>query len=347
MEAAAQVSGEVGARPVLRALGLSPSTYYRRSRGRGVARSRPRPARALSAVEREHVLDVLHCPQYVDLSPREIYATLLSRGEYLCSPRTMYRILAEHCETGERRNRRQNPTYQRPELVATAPNQVWSWDITKLRTLTPFVYLYLYVLLDLFSRYVVGWMIAEQANARLARRLISAAVEKEQVVPRQLTLHADRGSQMIAHPVVALCAKLGILRSYNRPHVSNDNPFSESQFGTAKQHSSFPGRFGGIVDALTWGREFFPWYNHEHHHSGLAYLTPATVHHGRVDEVLEQRDRALLRAYETHPERFVRGRPSAPRPPLAVWINPPEPEKAEEILRQRGILPVESEVLAQ
>ena len=277
----------------------------------------------------------------------EIYSTLLSRGEYFCSARTMYRILAEYAETRERRNRRHNPVYHRPELVATAPNQVWSWDITKLRTPVPFVYLFLYVILDIFSRYVVGWMIAEHATAQLAKRLISETITREQVDRDELTLHADRGSQMIAQPVVSLCAKLGIARSYNRPHVSNDNPFSESQFGTAKQHSSFPGRFGGIVDALAWGREFFPWYNQEHHHSGLAYLTPATVHHGLVDAVLEQRARALQSAYELHPERFVRGRPTVSRPPVAVWINPPEQERAEEILRQRGILPAESEVLAQ
>jgi putative transposase len=301
----------------------------------------------LSSWEQERVLEVLHSLQHVDQSPMEIYSTLLSRGEYFCSPRTMYRILDERAETRERRDRRHNPTHHRPELVATAPNQVWSWDITKLRTPVLFVYLFLYVILDIFSRYVVGWMIAEHATAQLAKRLISETITREQVDRDGLTLHADRGSQMIAQPVVSLCAKLGIHRSYNRPHVSNDNPFSESQFGTAKQHPSFPRRFGGIVDALTWGREFFPWYNQEHHHSGLAYLTPATVHHGLVNAVLERRARALQSAYELHPERFVRGRPTVSRPPVAVWINPPEREKAEEILRQRGILPVESEVLAQ
>lgn len=346
MAVAQEVAPAVGVRPVLEALGLSPATYYRQLRPRPTPRERPTPDRALSKAEREQVLELLHAPEHVDSSPSEVYAQLLSEGAYLCSVRTMYRVLAAAREVGDRRPRRTHPPYVRPQLLATAPNQVWSWDISRLRTPVPFVYLYLYVVLDLFSRYVVGWMIAERETSSLGKRLIEESLERQQVDPQQLVLHADRGTQMVAQPVVQLCAKLGVTRSHSRPRVSNDNPYSESQFATAKQHPTFPKYFGGLVGALEWGREFFPWYNHEHHHGGLAYLTPAQVHEGRVQEVLAQRQAALDRAYQEHPERFVRGVPEVPRPPRAVWINPPANERAEDILRERGIEPAAEEVVA-
>jgi putative transposase len=348
MDAALAVVTDVGIRPVLDALGLSRATFYRLRGSSPSQRALPTPARALTAAERAEVLEILNSPEHVDSSPAEVHAQLLSQGTYLCSLRTMYRILAENGGVRERRDRARHSQYHRPQLVATRPNQVWSWDITKLRTPYPFVYLYLYVILDLFSRYIVGWMIAEQQTAALAKRLIAESFEREGVRKDQLVLHADRGSQMIAQPTVQLCATLGITRSHNRPRVSNDNPYSESQFATAKQHPGFPGTFDGLVSALSWGREFFPWYNEEHHHSGLAYLTPAQVHHGSFEEVLALRQQALDSAYERNPERFVRGRPTVARPPGAVWINRPESEKeAQATLAKLGVEPAREEVVAQ
>lgn len=348
MDAALAVVSDVGVRPVLDALGLSRATFYRRRRSCTSPRPLPAPARALGEAERAEVLEVLNSPEHVDSSPAEVHARLLSQGIYLCSLRTMYRILAAAGGVRERRDRARRPQYHRPELVATRPNQVWSWDITKLRTPYAFVYLYLYVILDIFSRYVVGWMIAEQQTSALAKRLIAESFEREGIKEGQLVLHADRGTQMVAQPTVQLCAKLGIIRSHNRPRVSNDNPYSESQFGTAKQHPSFPGKFDGLVSALSWGREFFPWYNEEHHHSGLAYLTPAQVHRGSFEEVLMRRQAALDEAYRRHPERFVKGSPVVERPPSAVWINRPKCEmEAQQVLAQLGTEPAREEVVAQ
>lgn len=329
MEAALEVVPTTGVAPVLDALGLSRATFYRRQRrGDLVSCPRPRPERALDATERREVLDTLHGPRFVDRAPAQVVATLLEEGRYLCSTRTMYRILADEKEVRERRNQLRHPVYTKPELVARSPNEVWSWDITLLRTYEKWRYLYLYVLLDLFSRYVVGWLLAETATAALARRLITECVEREDIAADQLTIHADQGTQMVALTRSQFYAKLGIASSHSRPHVSNDNPFSESQFKTTKYHASFPGRFTGLEHGLGWGREFFPWYNHEHHHSGLAYLTPAQVHGGRTEEVLRAREETLRQAWETHPERFVNGPPRVQRPPSEVWINPPRHDTA-------------------
>jgi len=347
MQTAAELVDDVGVKPIIEALGLSRSTYYRQRKAPSPPSARPTPARAMSPSERAQVLEVLHDPEFVDASPAEVHASLLTRGKYLCSLRSMYRVLAANKQVRERRNRLRHPKHQKPQLVATAPNQVWSWDITKLRTGVPFVYFYLFVILDIFSRYVVGWMIAERETSALAKILIAETFQREGIKRKQLILHADRGTQMVSHATAQLCATLGIQRSHNRPYVSNDNPYSESHFATAKQHPSFPGSFSSLVDTLTWGREFFPWYNHEHHHSGLAYLTPAEVHRGRIEDVLAKREGALQRAFELHPERFVRGMPKVQRPPRAVWINAPENKAAEEILRARGIMPAEGEVIAQ
>ncbi len=347
MAAAVAVADEVGVRPIVEALGLSRATFYRHRHGRPKDLPRPTPSRALSEEENERVLSVLHSEEFIDAAPAEVVATLSSRGQYLCSTRTMYRVLAANREVRERRNRVRRPMYVRPQLVATAPNQVWSWDITKLRTGVPFVYLFLYVILDIFSRYVVGWMVAERETSALAKRLIEETYLREGVQPDQLTLHADRGTQMVAQTTAQLCARLGIVRSHNRPYVSNDNPYSESQFGTMKQHSSFPKIFGGIADALVWARGFFPWYNENHQHGGIAYLTPAQVHRGEVESVIARRQDAMRDAYGRHPERFVRGMPRVARPPEAVWINPPEAEKAADILERLGVTPPEQEVIAQ
>jgi putative transposase len=309
-----------------RALAVSRATFYRRRQGPSSPRRqgvRPPPPRALRPEERAQVLAVLHSERFVDRAPVQVAATLLDEGQYLCSPRTMYRLLAARGEVRERRDRLVHPVYQRPELVATAPNQVWSWDLTKLRGPGKWEYFHLYVLLDLFSRYVVGWMLASQESGALARRLIAESCERQGIVPGQLTLHADRGSAPASKTVAQLLADLGVERSHSRPHVSNDNPFSESHFATVKGHPEFPDRFASFEHAHGFCRRFFPGYNTEHRHSGLAWLTPEMVHTGRASAVLEARAHVLRAAYAAHPERFVQ-RPPAPRPlPEAVWINPP------------------------
>lgn len=244
--------------------------------------------------------------------------------QYLCSWWTMYRILDQYREVRERRNQLRHPAYTKPELLATAPNQLWSWDITKLLGPAKWTYYYLYVILDVFSRYVVGWMIAAGEAATLAEQLIAETCAKQGIPLGQLTIHADRGSAMISKPVALLMADLAITKTHSRPHVSNDNPFSESQFKTLKYRPDYPARFGCLADARCWGQVFFHWYNHEHHHTGLGLLTPATVHHGHTAIVLGVRQAVLQQAYAIHPERFVKGTPAPLEPPTAVWINPPK-----------------------
>jgi len=275
--------------------------------------------------EQRIVLDLLHSERFVDRAPQEVYATLLEDGIYHCSVRTMYRILEEAGEERERRDQLRRPSYSRPELLATGPNQVWSWDITKLRGPAKWIYFYLYVILDIFSRYVVGWMVAERESRALARRLIQETCIKEEIVPGQLTMHADRGPVMTSKPVAHLLADLGVTKTHSRPYVSNDNPYSESQFKTLKYCPEFPEKFDSPRHARGFTAEFFPWYNHEHHHAGLGYLTPDVVHHGRTEEVLAVRQAALDAAFAAHPERFVHRSPRTTRPPEAAWINPPEP----------------------
>jgi putative transposase len=283
----------------------------------------PRHPRALSSEERARVREVLNSERFADCAPRTVYATLLDEQQYLCSWRTMYRILAEADEVRERRNQVRRTGYVAPELLATAPNQLWSWDITKLRGPATWTYYYLYVILDVFSRAVVGWLIAEREDALLAEALIAETCTKEGIRPEQLTIHADRGSAMTSKVVAQLLADLGVAKTHSRPHVSNDNPFSEAQFKTLKYRPSYPDRFGSLVDARQWAREFFAWYNHEHRHNGIGLLTPAMVHRGQADEQVAARQQVLNAAYAAHPERFVRGRPTPPELPTAVWINPP------------------------
>jgi putative transposase len=328
MEAVKQLGVQAGVAPLCAALGVPRATFYRHQHPKEEQAVRPTPARALPPEERQAVLDVLHSERFIDKAPPEVWSTLLGEGTYLCSPRTMYRILAAEEEVRERRNQRRHPLYKKPELVARRPNEVWSWDITKLKGPAKFVYYYLYVILDIYSRYAVAWMVAENENAKLSGRLIRAAYEKQGVEPDSLVLHSDRGAPMTAHTTAQLLASLGVERSHSRPHVSNDNPFSESGFKTLKYNPKFPERFGCIEDALSFCRTFFPWYNNEHAHSGLLYLTPAQVHYGVADVVLRQRHAVLLQAYEQNPERFICGPPERKHLPPAVWINPPDPRSA-------------------
>ena len=319
-----------------KAVGLSRASLHRRETARRrppsscpmparpmPARPRPKPARALDGAERRGVLDLLRAPRFVDLAPAEIYACLLDEGVYLCSIRTMYRVLAEHDEVRERRRQLRHPVYQKPELLATKPNEVWSWDITKLMGPVKWSYFYLYVILDIFSRRVVGWHIADAETATLFAPLIDETIEKHGVAPGQLTLHADRGGPMKAKATALLLADLGVTKSHSRPYTSNDNPFSESCFKTLKYQPQFPKRFGCIEDAKSFCRCFFDWYNRDHHHAGIGLMTPNQVHYGQVDAVYAARQKILDSAFETNPQRFVKTSPKPPRKPTAVWINPP------------------------
>jgi putative transposase len=328
MIACRQLSTKVGTVAACRSLDIARPTYYRRLEPTIEETPAPRPAspRALSVVEQQAVLDVLHTDRFVDKAPTEVYATLLDEGIYHCSVRTMYRILDDAGEVRERRDQARHPHYKAPELLATAPNQVWSWDITKLLGPVKWSYFYLYVILDIFSRYVVGWMIAPHESSALAKRLIAETCEKQNVLPGQLTIHADRGSSMKSNPVAFLLADLGITKTHSRPRVSDDNPYSESQFKTLKYRPGFPDRFGSIQDARSFCQDFFPWYNCEHRHSGIGLLTPETVHHGKAESVTDQRRMVLASAFDAHPERFVRGLPVPPSLPEAAWINKPKLE---------------------
>lgn len=272
----------------------------------------------------------LNSERFADQSPRQVYAKLLDEGEYLCSVRTMYRILEEDHSTRERRNQLKHPEYQKPELLATAPNEVWSWDITKLKGPEKWTYYYLYVILDIYSRCVVGWMLADCESAALARQLIETTLENHNVPENQLIIHSDRGPSMTSHSVAQLLSSLGVTKSHSRPHVSNDNPYSESQFKTMKYRPEFPQRFGCYQDALQFCRDFFQWYNNEHYHSGIGLLTPASIHYGQAEEITESRNRTLRNAWEKTPERFVSGIPKAPSIPPAVWINAPRNDAKQQ-----------------
>ena len=323
MQTVAELGPRLGVAPTCAALHVPRANYYLSRKPRPEPPPRPTPARALSAADRQAVLEVLHAPRFVDLAPAEVYATLLDEGRYLCSERTFYRVLAAHAEVRERRDQLRHPHYAAPELLATRPNQLWSWDITKLLGPTRWTYFYLYVLLDVFSRYVVGWLLAAGESARLAEQLIAESCERQEIVPGQLTVHADRGPAMTSKPVALLLDDLGVTQSHSRPHVSNDNPFSESQFKTMKYRPEFPERFGSLEHGRSFCRDFFPWYNTEHHHVGLGLFTPHDVHYGLAEAKREQRARVLAEAFARHPERFPNGMPQPKAVPNAVWINPP------------------------
>ena len=316
----------VGLRPTCRALGAAPATIYRRRRPpeRKPGRPRQAPARALSTDERELVLGELRSARFLDSSPAAVWATLLDEGRYLCSQRTMYRLLAGQGELRERRDQLTHPAYARPELLASRPNEVWSWDITKLKGPATWTYYYLYVVLDVFSRYVVAWTLQMRESGELAKDLIGQALAQQQVERGALTVHADRGSSMTSKPVAFLLADLGVTRTHNRPYTSNDNPYSEAHFKTLKYRPAFPARFNSIEEARAFCREFFSWYNHEHRHSGIGLMAPAAVHYGRAQTIHDQRACVLDAAYALTPERFVRRPPQPPALPTAAWINKPD-----------------------
>ncbi len=323
MRVVAEHGKALGVATLCAALSMPRATFYRQQKPATPKGPRAKPPRTLDDAERAKVLAVLNEPRFEDLAPGEVYATLLDEGTYLCSRRTMYRVLAENDEVRERRDQLAHPKYAAPELLATKPNELWSWDITKLHGPAKWTYFYLYVILDVFSRYVVGWMVAPRETATLAEKLISETCERQGISANQLTVHADRGSPMKSKAVAFLLADLGVVKSHSRPHVSNDNPFSEAHFKTLKYRPNFPERFGCIEDSRAFGTDFFRWYNDEHHHAGIGLLTPRDVHLGLAAERVRGRDAVLSNAFHVHPERFTRGRPRPHELPSAVWINKP------------------------
>jgi transposase InsO family protein len=333
MAAAETLGNEVGVARACHTLGVPRATLYRR-RARATAPAveapaRPAPPLKLTAAERDNALAILHSERFVDASPHTIHATLLDEGQYPCSVRTLYRILDAEEELRERRNLRQHPQYAKPELLATGPNQLWSWDITKLKGPAKWTYFYLYVIIDVFSRQVVGWMVATRESATLAKQFISEACAKHHILPGQLTLHADRGSSMKSKPVALLLTDLGVTKSHSRPYTSDDNPFSESNFKTLKYRPDFPASFGCLQDARAHCQRFFHWYNNDHRHSGIAFMTPADVHYGRAEDIIATRSQTLDAAFAANPARF-KGKPPAPKLlPEAVWINPPTEATAD------------------
>lgn len=332
--AIAELTPLVGTAAACAALGRPRSSHYRDHRLSPPPTAPPRPARrpqprALSGEERQALLEVLRSQRFCDVAPAEVWATLIDEGTYLGSVSTMYRELRRHGEVSERRAQATHPATVKPELCATRPNEVWSWDITKLLGPAKWTYYYLYVILDVFSRYAVGWMLAHQESAELAKRLVSGTCASQRINRDSLTLHADRGSSMASKPLAFLLADLGVTKSHSRPRVSNDNPFSESQFKTFKYRPDFPGRFATIEEGRAFCQRFFRWYNFDHRHSGIGLLAPADVHHGRALEVHAARAHVLMNAYAAHPERFVRKAPEPPALPGASWINKPEDDQED------------------
>ncbi len=330
-QAVIELAPRIGVRQACDAVGVAQAGYYRRHR-LCPAPARPAPTphreraqpRALSLAERQAILDVLHSDRFVDMSPAEVWATLLDEGVYLGSQSTFYRLLRQAGEVRERRAQATHPAKVKPELVAHGPNEVWSWDITKLRGPAKWTWYHLYVILDIYSRYVVGWMLASRESGPLAEVLIRQTLTKQGIARDQLTIHADRGSSMTSKPVAFLLADLGITQSHSRPHVSDDNPFSEAQFKTLKYRPDFPDRFDSIQAARRHCADFFPWYNEEHRHTGLGLHTAADVHYGTAHAVRDKRAGVLDAAYAEHPERFVRKQPEPPKLPTTAAINPPQ-----------------------
>jgi putative transposase len=343
MLATIELTSSVGTGLACRAFGVPLASYHRRRKPKRLVlqplKARRSPRR-LAAEERGVVLATLNSERFVDCAPSQVYATLLDEGVYLCSISTMYRILRAERQVHERRAQLQRPNYAKPELLATAPNQVWSWDITRLLGPIKWSYFQLYVILDIFSRYVVGWLVAPRESEALAVMLLEQTCIKQQIGPGQLVVHADRGSSMTSKSVAFLLADLGVEKTHSRPHVSNDNPYSESQFKTMKYRPEFPRRFDSIEHARTFCRTFIDWYNTDHHHSGLGLLTPAVVHYGRAEIITAQRASALAVAFAARPDRFVRGLPQPPAQPLAAWINRPDDEHValQRITGRRAVL---------
>ncbi|HSV31399.1 MAG TPA: IS3 family transposase [Atribacteraceae bacterium] len=335
MTVAGSLAKEVNVKQACNTLALPRCGFYRWKRRNGIREEERRHSvspLALSVEEQNVVLDVLHSDRFVDRAPQAVYAALLDEGSYLCSVRTMYRVLDKHGEMKERRNQLQRPSYTKPELIAEGPNQVWSWDITKLKGPVKWTYFYLYVILDLFSRYAVGWMIAPRELAVLAKKLIEQGCEKQGIEQDQLIIHSDRGPSMTSKSVALLLADMGITKSLSRPHVSNDNPYSESQFKTLKYRPEFPERFGCIEDARSFCRDFFRWYNTEHYHSGIGFLTPEDVQYGRAEQIIKERQAVLEAAFIKHPKRFKGKMPKPMALPATVWINKPALQKSDPAL---------------
>lgn len=299
------------------------ATYYRLKK-RVPERALKKSSRALNLFERQRILDTVHSERFMDAAPGQVVAELLDEGLYIGSERTIYRVLSDHKEVGDRRRQRKHPVYHKPELLASGPNQLWSWDITKLRGPVRLEYYQLYVILDVFSRYVVGWLLARNESAELAKKLIRESCDRQNIGEDQLTIHSDRGPAMKSQTVAELLVQLSVLKSHSRPHVSNDNPYSESQFKTMKYGLSYPERFGSFEDAQSFCRNFFDWYNNVHRHSGLQMLTPADVHFKRSEQRLKKRHEVMLSVYEQNPNRFVAGTPKQKELPNEVWINPPQ-----------------------
>ena len=320
---------EIGPLAACEAMGVSRATFYRERKPKGPSSPRPIPKRALSEEERQAVLAVCHTEEFVDRPPATIQATLIDRGIYLCSTRTMYRILDEAQEVKERRKQATHPVYVKPELCALAPNQVYSWDITDLKGPVRGCRYKLYVTIDLFSRLVVGWTIQHREDEDIAKEFHRQTFIQHGIRPGELTLHSDRGAAMVSRTVNQLLVDLNVTKSHGRPHVSDDNPYSESQFKTLKYSPGFPERFGSIEDARSFCRIYFHWYNHEHRHSGIGMMTPASVHEGRAEAVHAARQVVLDKAFEAHPERFPKGRPKPPALPGPAWINAPKIEEKE------------------
>ena len=272
----------------------------------------------------------MHSDRFVDRAPAEIYAVLIDEGKYICSVRTMYRILHQEQEVRERRKQKSARSYKKPELLATKPNEVWSWDITKLKGPKKWKHYSLYVILDIFSRYVVGWMIADRENSAHAKELIQETAERQNIQPDQVTLHSDRGTPMTSKTMAQLLADLSITKSLSRPQISNDNPYSESNFKTLKHNPWFPESFGSLEDAKCFCRSFFNWYNNQHRHSGIGFVTPAQFHYGLAAQIIEKRKIVLIAAYAKNPERFVSKVPTPGKLPRAAWINPPAEALEEE-----------------
>lgn len=326
-EAIVELEQLIGVRAACRATGRAQASHYRRHR-RSPAPARPvrerrKQPRALSTAERDTVRALLNSPDFVDKAPATVYHELLDEGTYVASISSMYRILRAYGEVGERRRQAVHPARVKPELVATAPNQCWSWDITKLHGPAKWSYFHLYVIIDIYSRYTVGWLIADRESAVLAEQLLADTIAKQNVDRDSLTIHADNGSSMASKPVAFLLADLGVTKSHSRPHTSNDNPFSESQFRTLKYRPEFPATFASLAEARAFCQRFFGWYNTEHRHSGIAWHTPHNVHYGQSEQVRAVRADVLAAAYSRNPERFVRKRPEPAALPLATWINKP------------------------
>jgi len=330
IEQATTLSSSMRAEPACRQLGVPRSSYYRSKRPKPepTPPTRTKPVRALSEAERSEVRLLLNSDRFCDRSPRQVYATLLDEGCYVCHWRTMYRILGQHDEVRERRNQLRHPRYKKPELLARGPNELWSWDITKLRGPQKWSYYYLYVIMDVYSRYVVGWMIAPVEQATLAKEPVETTCTRQGIARDHLVIHSDRGPSMTSKTVAQLMADLGVEKSHSRPYVSNDNPYSEAQFKTMKYRADYPDRFGSLEDARQWARGFFPWYNEDHHHTGLALMPPSVVHFGQDEAVRQARSEVLSVAYQAHPERFVSGHPKVAKVPDAVWTGKPQDEMA-------------------